>query len=108
MPVLSTYVFVPILVVALLAGFGAAYLLLRNRQGDGASAIEAKAQVTLSEAETQAKEKLLEAKEEAVKVRTAAEQEAREYRVQSQQIEQRLPQKEENLRRQGQDRHLRE
>src|SRR5947209_16429838 len=89
MPVLSTYVFVPILVVALLAGFGVAYLLLRNRQGNGASAIEAKAQVTLSEAETQAKEKLLEAKEEAVKVRTAAEQEAREYRVQSQQIEKR-------------------
>src|SRR3989442_318860 len=83
MPVLSTYVFVPILVVALLAGFGAAYLLLRNRQGDGASAIEAKAQVTLSEAETQAKEKLLEAKEEAGKVRTAAEQEAREIVTES-------------------------
>src|SRR5438445_97944 len=108
MPVLSTYVFVPILVVALLAGFGAAYLLLRNRQGDGASAIEAKAQVTLSEAETQAKEKLLEAKEEAVKVRTAAEQEAREYRVQSQQIEKRLLQKEENLDRKGEDLNRRE
>src|SRR3989442_6774388 len=103
MPVLSTYVFVPILVVALLGGFGVAYLLLRNRPGNGASAIEAKAQVTLSEAETQAKEKLLEAKEEAVKVRTAAEQEAREDRVQSQQIEKRLLQKEENLARKGED-----
>jgi ribonucrease Y len=40
---------------------------------------------------------LLEAKEEAVKTRAAAEQEAREYRAQSQQIEKRLLQKEENL-----------
>src|SRR6266566_141311 len=100
---MPVYVFVPILVVALLAGFGAAYLLLRNRQGNGAIAIEAKASQTLAEAETQAKEKLLEAKEEAVKVRTAAEQEAREYRVQSQQIEKRLLQKEENLDRKGED-----
>ena len=87
------YVFVPILVVALLVGFGVAYLLLRRRQSDGSSALEVKAQSALSEAETQAKEKLLEAKEEAVKIRTAAEQEAREYRGQSQQIEKRLFQK---------------
>src|SRR6266853_716180 len=100
--------FVPLLVVALLAGFGVAYLLLRNRQGNGASAIEAKATQTLAEAETQVKEKLLEAKEEAVKVRTAAEQEAREYRVQSQQIEKRLLQKEENLDRKGEDLNRRE
>src|SRR5216683_3238221 len=105
---MPVYVFVPLLVVALLAGFGVAYLLLRNRQGNGASAIEAKATQTLSEAETQAKEKLLEAKEEAVKVRTAAEQEAREYRVQSQQIEKRLLQKEENLDRKGEDLNRRE
>src|SRR5260370_6115932 len=105
---MPVYVFVPLLVVALLAGFGVAFLLLRNRQGNGASAIEAKAQQTLSEAETQAKEKLLEAKEEAVKVRTAAEQEAREYRVQSQQIEKRLLQKEENLDRKGEDLNRRE
>src|SRR5216684_6268659 len=85
-----------------------AYLLLRNRQGNGAIAIEAKATQTLSEAETQAKEKLLEAKEEAVKVRTAAEQEAREYRVQSQQVEKRLFQKEENLDRKGEDLNRRE
>src|SRR5260370_62239 len=65
--------FVPLLVEALLAGFGVAYLLLRNRQGNGASAIEAKTTQTLSEAETQAQEKLLEAKEEAFKVRTAAD-----------------------------------
>ena len=87
---MPVYVFVPILVVALLAGFGAAYLLLQRRQGEGSSALEVKAQAALSEAETQAKEKLLEAKEEAVKIRTAAEQEAREYRAQSQQIEKRL------------------
>src|SRR5260370_24304901 len=105
---MPVYVFVPLLVVALLAGFGVAFLLLRNRQGNGASAIEAKAQQTLSEAETQAKEKLLEAKEEAVKVRTAAEQEAREYRVQSQQIEKRLLQKEENLDRKAEDLNRRE
>src|SRR5260370_15441596 len=105
---MPVYVFVPLLVVALLAGFGVAFLLLRNRQGNEASAIEAKAQQTLSEAETQAKEKLLEAKEEAVKVRTAAEQEAREYRVQSQQIEKRLLQKEENLDRKGEDLNRRE
>src|SRR5213594_2527749 len=109
---MSTYVFVSLLVVAavvaLLAGFGVAYVLLRRRQGDGASAVEAKAQLALSEAETQAKEKLLEAKEEAVKVRTAAEQEAREYRVQSQQIEKRLLQKEENLERKGEDLNRRE
>src|SRR5260370_1385059 len=100
---MPVYVFVPLLVVALLAGFGVAYLLLSNRQGNGASAIEAKATQTLAEAETQAKEKLLEAKEEAVKVRTAAEQEAREYRVQSQQVEKRLLQKEENLDRKGEE-----
>src|SRR5882762_4056040 len=107
---MPVYVFVPLLVVALLAGFGAAYVLYRNRQGNGnaASALELKAQQALSEAETQAKEKLLEAKEEAVKVRTAAEQEAREYRVQSQQIEKRLLQKEENLDRKGEDLNRRE
>src|SRR5229473_2459498 len=105
---MPVYVFVPLLVVALLAGFGVAYVLLRNRQGNGASALEAKAQQTLSEAETQAKEKLLEAKEDAVKVRTAAEQEAREYRLQSQQIEKRLLQKEENLDRKGEDLNRRE
>src|SRR5437660_3618391 len=105
---MPVYVFVPALVVALLAGFGAAYLIVRRRAGDGASAIEAKAQVTLSEAETQAKEKLLEAKEEAVQIRTAAEQEAREYRAQSQQIEKRLLQKEENLDRKGEDLNRRE
>src|SRR6266446_3996471 len=102
---MPVYVFVPLLVVALLAGFGAAYLLYRNRQGtgNGSHVIELKAQQALSEAETQAKEKLLEAKEEAVKIRTAAEQEAREYRAQSQQIEKRLLQKEENLDRKGED-----
>src|ERR1700694_5678156 len=106
---MSPYVYVPLLVVAaLLAGFGAAYLLLQRRQGDGTSALELKAQQTLSEAETQAKEKLLEAKEEAVKIRTAAEQEAREYRAQSQQIEKRLLQKEENLDRKGEEVTLRE
>ena len=94
---MPVYVFVPALVVALLAGFGAAYLIAQRRSSDGASANEAKAQQALAEAETQAKEKLLEAKEEAVKIRTAAEQEAREYRAQSQQIEKRLLQKEENL-----------
>src|SRR5467141_3276490 len=105
---MSAYVFVPLLVVALLAGFAAAYLLLQRRQGDGTSALELKAQQALSEAETQAKEKLLEAKEEAVKIRTAAEQEAREYRAQSQQIEKRLLQKEENLDRKGEDLNRRE
>src|SRR5207302_6142400 len=105
---MPVYVFVPLLVVALLAGFGVAFLLLRNRQGNGASVVEAKAQQSLSEAETQAKEKLLEAKEEAVQIRTAAEQEAREYRAQSQQIEKRLLQKEENLDRKGEDLNRRE
>src|SRR5205807_1493681 len=95
-------------VVGLAGGFGAAYLLLRRRQSDGSQVLELKAQQTLLEAETQAKEKLLEAKEEAVKVRTAAEQEAREYRVQSQQIEKRLLQKEENLDRKGEDLNRRE
>jgi ribonucrease Y len=94
---MPVYVYVPTLVVALLVGLGAGYLLLRNRQADGASALEAKAQQAVAEAETQAKEKLLEAKEEAVQIRTTAEQEAREYRVQSQQVEKRLLQKEENL-----------
>src|ERR1700694_2362682 len=106
---MSPYVYVPLLVVAaLLAGFGAAYLLLRRRQGEGTSALELKAQQALSEAETQAKEKLLEAKEEAVQIRTAAEQEAREYRAQSQQIEKRLLQKEENLDRKTEDLNRRE
>src|SRR5581483_10202410 len=94
---MPVYYVIPALVVAPLIGFGAAYLLLQRRRNDGASAVEAKAQLALAEAETQAKEKLLEAKEEAVKIRTAAEQEAREYRAQSQQIEKRLLQKEENL-----------
>src|SRR5579864_3611863 len=105
---MPVYVFIPALVVALLAGFGVAYLIVQRRSSDGASAIEAKAQQALSEAETQAKEKLLEAKEEAVKVRTAAEQEAREYRAQSQQIEKRLLQKEENLDRKSEDLNRRE
>src|SRR5438874_5548759 len=101
---MPVYVYVPALVVvALLVGFGIAYLLLQRRAGDGATVVEAKAQQTLAEAETQAKEKLLEAKEEAVKTRTAAEQEAREYRVQSQQVEKRLLQKEENLDRKSED-----
>ena len=76
MPVYVYVLLLAAIVVALLAGFGVAYMLLRNRQGNGATALEAKAQQALSEAETQAKEKLLEAKEDAVKVRTAAEQEA--------------------------------
>src|SRR5260370_18420795 len=103
MPVYVYVLLFAAIVVALRGGFGVAYLLLGNRQGNGASALEAKAQQALSEAETQAKEKLLEAKEDAVKVRTAAEQEAREYRLQSQQIEKRLLQKEENLDRKGDD-----
>src|SRR6202163_419349 len=107
-------VFVPLLVVALLAGFGVAYLLLQRRQGNGtsgatvAAALEVKAQQALAEAETQAKEKLLEAKEEAVQIRTAAEQEAREYRAQSVQIEKRLLQKEENHDRKAEDLNRRE
>src|SRR5216684_2982365 len=105
---MPAYYFVPALVAALLVGIGAAYLYFQRRAGDGANAVEAKAQQVLAESETQAKEKLLEAKEEAVKVRTAAEQEAREYRVQSQQIEKRLLQKEENLDRKGEDLNRRE
>ena len=105
MPVI---VFVPLLVVAILAGFGVAYLLLQRRQGDGTKVLELKAQQALSDAEIQGKEKVLEAKEEAVKIRTAAEQEAREYRAQSQQIERRLLQKEENLDRKGEDFNRRE
>ena len=102
-------VLVPLLVVvALLVGFGGAYLLLQSRRGNGTSALELKAQLALSEAETQAKEKLLEAKEEGVKIRTAAEQEAREYRAQSQQIEKRLLQKEENFDRRVEDLNRRE
>src|SRR5581483_1971139 len=102
MPV-SVYVFIPALAVALVAGIVITYLVLRRQQVSGASAVEAKAQQVLSDAETQAKEKLLEAKEEAVKIRTAAEMEAREYRAQSQQIEKRLLQKEENLDRKSED-----
>jgi ribonuclease Y len=94
---MPVYVFIPALVVALVAGIAITYLVLRRQQADGASAVETRAQQALADAETQAKEKLLEAKEEAVKIRTAAEQEAREYRAQSQQIEKRLLQKEENL-----------
>src|SRR5437588_6643926 len=104
-------VFVLLLVVAMVAlavGAGVVYLLLSRRQSDGSHDREVKAQQTLLEAETQAKEKLLEAKEEAVKVRTAAEQEAREYRAQSQQVEKRLIQKEENLDRKGEDLNRRE
>jgi len=100
---MPVYVFVPALVVALVAGIAITYLVLRRQQADGANAVEARAQQALAEAETQAKEKLLEAKEEAVKIRTAAEQEAREYRAQSQQIEKRLLQKEENLDRKSED-----
>src|SRR3989441_10700059 len=102
------YVFVPTIVAALLVGFGAAYLLFRRRQGNGTSALEVKAQQALTEAETTAKEKLLDAKEEAAKTRPAAEQEAREYRAQSQQIEKRLLQKEENLDHKGEEPNRRE
>jgi ribonucrease Y len=108
---MPVYVYVLLLVVAaaaLAGGFGAAYLMLQRRQSNGSHLLEAKAQQALLEAETKAKEKLLEAKEDAVKVRTAAEQEAREYRAQSQQIEKRLLQKEENLDRKGEDLNRRE
>src|SRR2546423_4728316 len=97
MPVYVYILLFGVAVVALAGGFGVAYVLLQRRQSDGSHVLELKAQQTVLEAETQAKEKLLEAKEEAVKLRTAAEQEAREYRAQSQQIEKRLLQKEENL-----------
>ncbi len=100
---MPVYVFVPALVVALVAGIAITYMVLRRQQADGANAVAARAQQALAEAETQAKEKLLEAKEEAVRIRTAAEQEAREYRAQSQQIEKRLLQKEENLDRKSED-----
>ena len=99
---------VAVAAVAVVVGIGVGYVLLRRRQANGSDVLEAKAQQTLLEAETQAKEKLLEAKEEAVKIRTAAEQEAREYRTQSQQIEKRLLQKEENLDRKGEDLNRRE
>ncbi len=108
---MPVYVYVLLAVVAaaaLAGGFGVAYVLLRRRQSDGSHLLELKAQQALLDAENQAKEKLLEAKEEAVKVRTVAEQEAREYRVQSQQIEKRLLQKEENLDRKGEDLNRRE
>src|SRR5713226_10656554 len=109
---MPVYFLVPLLVVAvavaLAAGFGIAHTMLRRRQSNGTNVVETRAQQTLLEAETQAKEKLLEAKEEAVKIRTAAEQEAREYRAQSQQIEKRLLQKEENLDRKGDDLNRRE
>ncbi len=108
---MPVYVYVLLLVVAavgLAAGVGVSYVLLRRRQTDGSHVLEVRAQQTLLEAETQAKEKLLEAKEEAVKIRTAAEQEAREYRAQSQQIEKRLLQKEENLDHKGEDLNRRE
>jgi len=104
---MPVYVLVPLLVVAvavaLAAGFGIAYTMLKRRQSNGTNVVETRAQQTLLEAETQAKEKLLEAQEEAVKIRTAAEQEAREYRAQSQQLERRLLQKEENLDRKGEE-----
>src|SRR2546423_9991098 len=104
---MPVYVFVLLLVavavVAVAGGFGAAYATLRRRQSDGSHVLELKAQQTLLDAETQAQEKLLEANEKAVKVRTAAEQEARAYRAQSQQIEKRILQKEENLDRKGED-----
>src|SRR5437879_138898 len=103
MPVNVFVLLLVVAVVALAVGAGVVYLLLSRRQSDGSHDREVKAQQTLLEAETQAKEKLLEAKEEAVKVRTAAEQEAREYRAQSQQVEKRLIQKEENLDRKGED-----
>src|SRR2546428_13704438 len=98
---MPVYVFVPLLVVALVAGFGAAYLLYRNRQGNGASALEVKAQQALSEAETQAQEKLLEAEEEAVKVRTRPRQDGREHRVQSPQIRKQLLREADHLDREG-------
>ena len=108
---MPVYVYVLLLVVAAVAvagGFGVAYVLLQRRQSTGNHVLELKAQQAVLDAETQAKEKLLEAKEEAVKIRTAAEQEAREYRVQSQQIEKRLLQKEENLDRKVDDLNRRE
>jgi ribonucrease Y len=108
MPVYVDVLMVVVAAVALAGGFGVAYVLLQRRRSNGSHALELKAQQTVLEAETQAKEKLLEAKEEAVRVRTAAEQEAREYRAQSQQIEKRLLQKEENLDRKGEEYNRRE
>ena len=44
----------PTAVVALLVGIGVAYLYFQRRASDGASAVEAKAQLAMAEAETQA------------------------------------------------------
>ncbi len=103
---MSGFVFVLLLVVAVVAlgvGVLVTYLVVSRRQSNGSHTLELRAQQSVLDAESQAKEKLLEAKEEAVKIRTAAEQEAREYRAQSQQIEKRLLQKEENLDGKGED-----
>jgi ribonucrease Y len=108
MPVYVYVLLVAVAAVALAGGFGVAYLLLQRRQSNGSHVLELKAKQTVLDAEQEAKEKLLEAKEEAVKIRTAAEQEAREYRAQSQQIEKRLLQKEENLDHKGEDLNRRE
>src|SRR5216683_2167267 len=56
---MPAYYFVPALVAALLVGIGAAYLYFQRRAGDGANAVEAKAQQVLAESETQVKEELL-------------------------------------------------
>ncbi|MGH7861945.1 MAG: ribonuclease Y [Candidatus Dormibacteraceae bacterium] len=98
---MNTPFFVVPLLVAVLLGGGAGFVIARNRVRRSTdrelSELKAVSERNLFESETAVKERLLEAKEEAVRIRSAAEEEARTERAQIQQSERRLNQKEENL-----------
>lgn len=90
-----------LLVVGLLVGIAAGYVIRRSLAGGKLAAAEREAETLVRdagrEAETLIKEARLEAKEEAHKVRNEAEVELRERREEVSKVEQRLLQREEAL-----------
>ncbi|MCL6597298.1 MAG: ribonuclease Y [Alicyclobacillus macrosporangiidus] len=98
---MQAFAWLVIALVALLAGFGAGYIVRRQVAESKMGAAEARALQIIESAqrdiEARQKEALLEAKEEAHRIRQEAERELKERRAEIQKLEKRILQKEEAL-----------
>ncbi|WP_029420436.1 ribonuclease Y [Alicyclobacillus macrosporangiidus] len=98
---MQAFAWLVIALVALLAGFGAGYVVRRQVAESKIGAAEARALQIIESAqrdiEARQKEALLEAKEEAHRIRQEAERELKERRAEIQKLEKRILQKEEAL-----------
>ncbi|SFU76213.1 ribonuclease Y [Alicyclobacillus macrosporangiidus] len=98
---MQAFAWLVIALVALLAGFGAGYVVRRQMAESKIGAAEARALQIIESAqrdiEAKQKEALLEAKEEAHRIRQEAERELKERRADIQKLEKRILQKEEAL-----------